>query len=228
MAAEKAVKVLEDISVDAKNDKMLRIVADTSLTGKAVGENSDKEHLSELIVKAAKSVADEKGKVDTKDIRISKKVGGVISDTYLVQGVVIDKELVHSRMPKRMEKAKIALFNCPLEVKKTEIDAQIQITDPARMNDFLAEEEASMKRMVDAIVATGANVVFCTKGVDELVQHYLAKAGIMGYRRLKESDLEAIAKATGATISGNPLEITKKELGSAGCVEERLVGEDGM
>ena len=96
------------------------------------------------------------------------------------------------------------------------------------MNDFLAEEEASMKRMVDAIVATGANVVFCTKGVDELVQHYLAKAGIMGYRRLKESDLEAIAKATGATISGNPLEITKKELGSAGCVEERLVGEDGM
>lgn len=228
MAAEKAVKILEDISVDAKNDKMLRTVADTSLTGKAVGENSDKEHLSELIVKAAKSVADEKGKVDTKDIRISKKVGGVIRDTYLVQGVVIDKELVHSRMPKRMEKAKIALFNCPLEVKKTEIDAQIQITDPARMNDFLAEEEASMKRMVDAIVATGANVVFCTKGVDELVQHYLAKAGIMGYRRLKESDLEAIAKATGATISGNPLEITKKELGSAGCVEERLVGEDGM
>ena len=228
MAAAEAVKILDEISVDAKNDKTLGIIADTSLTGKAVGDSEDKKHLSDLIVKAAKFVAGDDGRVDTKNIRISKKVGGVIRDTYIVQGVVVDKELVHSRMPRKMEDAKIALFNCGLEVKKTEIDAQIQITDPSRMNDFLAEEEAGMKAMVDHIKEVGANVVYTSKAMDELVQHYLAKAGIMGYRRLKESDLEAIAKATGATIVGNAMDLQKKDLGKAACVEEKQIGEDGM
>ena len=228
MAAAEAVKILNEIAVDAKNDKMLKTVSDTSLTGKDVGDDSDLSHLSDIIVKAAKFVADEDGRVDTKNIRITKKVGGVIADTYLVQGVVIDKELVHSRMPKISKDAKIAVFNCGLEVKKTEIDAQIQITDPSRMNDFLAEEEAGMKRMVDHIKETGATVVFTSKAIDELVQHYLTKAGIMGYRRLKESDIESIAKATGATICGEVNELTEKDLGTAGCVEEKRVGEDGM
>ncbi len=228
MAAAEATKILNDIAIDATNNTTLGIIADTSLTGKAVGEESDKKYLSDLIVKSAKFVADDKGRVDVKNIRISKKVGGVIGDTYLVQGVVIDKELVHSRMPKKIEKAKIAIFNCGLEVKKTEIDAQIQITDPTRMNDFLAEEEESMKAMVEKIKSAGANVVYTSKAMDELIQHYLSKAGIMGYRRLKESDLEAIAKATGATIVGNVNELTSKDLGRAELVEEKLVGEDGM
>ncbi len=228
MAAAEATKILNDIAIDATNNTTLGIIADTSLTGKAVGEESDKKYLSDLIVKSAKFVADDKGRVDVKNIRISKKVGGVIGDTYLVQGVVIDKELVHSRMPKKIEKAKIAIFNCGLEVKKTEIDAQIQITDPTRMNDFLAEEEAGMKAMVEKIKSAGANVVYTSKAMDELIQHYLSKAGIMGYRRLKESDLEAIAKATGATIVGNVNELTSKDLGRAELVEEKLVGEDGM
>ena len=227
MAAAEAVKILDEIAIDAKNDKILKLVASTSLTGKSIGDDQDKEFLSDLIVKAAKFVADD-GRVDTKNIRINKKVGGVIGDTYIVEGVVVDKELVHSKMPKMIKDAKIALFNCGLEVKKTEIDAQIQITDPSRMNDFLAEEEASMKAMVDHIKECGANVVYTSKAMDELVQHYLAKAGIMGYRRLKESDIEAIAKATGATIVGNVDELTSKDLGKAKLVEEKQIGEDGM
>ena len=228
MAAAEAVKILDEIAIDAKNDKTLNLVASTSLTGKSIGDEEDKAFLSGLIVKAAKFVAGDDGRVDTKNIRINKKVGGVIGDTYIVEGVVVDKELVHSKMPKKVDNAKIALFNCGLEVKKTEIDAQIQITDPSRMNDFLAEEEASMKAMVDHIKEVGATVVYTSKAMDELVQHYLAKAGIMGYRRLKESDIEAIAKATGATIVGNAMDLQKKDLGKAACVEEKQIGEDGM
>jgi len=225
MAGIKANEILKAIAVDATKDEILKKVAVTSLTGKAVGEEYDV--LAEIVVKAAKAVAED-GKVDTDNIRIEKKVGGVIGDTYLIEGVVVDKEAVHSRMPKKVENAKIALFAASLEVKKTEFDAQIQITDPAAMSAFLAEEENTMKALVEKIKEVGANVVFSSKGVDELVQHYLAKAGILGYRRLKQSDLEAIAKATGASIVGSVMEITKKDLGTAGLVEEKLVGEDGM
>ena len=225
MASDKAIEILKSIAVDATSDEILKKVAVTSLTGKAVGE--EYEALADIIVKAAKSVMED-GKVDTDNIRIEKKVGGVIGDTYLVEGVVIDKEAVHSRMPKSVPNAKIALFNAPIEVKKTEFDAQIQITDPAAMSKFLDEEENAMKAMVEKIKEVGANVVFSSKGVDELVQHYLAKAGILGYRRLKQSDLDAIAKATGGSVVGSVMEITKKDLGSAGLVEEKLVGEDGM
>ena len=219
MASTKAVEILNDIAVDVKSDKVLKQVAATALTGKSVGE--EEEALADIVVKACKSV-EENGVVDTKNIRIQKKIGGVIGDTYLVQGIVVDKEKVHSRMPTHVEKAKIALFSCPLEIKKTEFDAQIQITDPTAMSSFLAEEENELKAMVEKIKS------FSQKGVDELVQHYLAKNGILGYRRLKQSDLEAIAKATGATIVGNVQELTKNDLGTAGAVDEKLVGEDGM
>ena len=225
MAAQKAVEVLNEIAVDAKDDKILKQVAATALTGKSVGEEEDT--LADIVVKACKSV-EEDGVVDTKNIRIEKKVGGVIGETYLVQGVVIDKEKVHSRMPTHVENAKIALFSCPLEVKKTEFDAQIQITDPTSMSSFLSQEEQTLKDMVEKIKSVGATAVFCQKGVDELVQHYLAKNGILGYRRLKQSDLEAIAKATGATVVGNVMELTEADLGTAGAIDEKQVGEDGM
>ncbi len=225
MAAQKAVEVLNEIAVDAKDDKILKQVAATALTGKSVGE--EENALADIVVKACKSV-EEDGVVDTKNIRIEKKVGGVIGETYLVQGVVIDKEKVHSRMPTHIENAKIALFSCPLEVKKTEFDAQIQITDPTSMSSFLSQEEQTLKDMVEKIKSVGATAVFCQKGVDELVQHYLAKNGILGYRRLKQSDLEAIAKATGATVVGNVMELTEADLGTAGAIDEKQVGEDGM
>ncbi|MBR7153193.1 MAG: TCP-1/cpn60 chaperonin family protein [Candidatus Methanomethylophilaceae archaeon] len=225
MAAEKAIEVLESIAVDTKDDAILKKVAATALTGKSVGDQEDA--LAEIVVAACKSV-EENGKVDTKNIRIQKKVGGVIGDTELVQGVIIDKEKVHSRMPDHVDNAKIALFSCALEVKKTEFDAQIQITDPAAMASFLNQEEESMKAIVESIKAAGANVVFSQKGVDELVQHYLAKNGILGYRRLKQSDLVAIAKATGGNIVGNPAELTADDLGTADAIDEKVVGEDGM
>lgn len=225
MASNKAVEILNEIALDANNDDILKQVAITALTGKSVGD--EEGSLADIVVKACRSV-EEDGKVDTKNIRIQKKVGGVIGDSYLVQGVVIDKEKVHSRMPTHIENAKIALFSCPLEIKKTEFDAQIQITDPTAMSSFLNQEEATLKDMVEKIKAAGANVVFCQKGVDDLVQHYLAKNGILGYRRLKQSDLEAIAKATGGNIVGNIAELTEKDLGTAGAIDEKQVGEDGM
>lgn len=225
MAAVKANEILREIATDADSDEMLKKVAITSLTGKSVGDEEDA--LADITVKACKAVAED-DKVDTKNIRVQKKVGGVIGDTEIIKGVVIDKEAVHSRMPKKVVDAKIALFECSLEVKKTEFDAQIQISDPSKMSMFLDEEEKSLKAIVDNIKATGANVVFSSKGVDELVQHYMAKAGILGYRRCKQSDLEAISKATGAKIVGGSMELTADDLGHAGLVEEKLVGEDGM
>ncbi len=225
MAAAKAMEVLNNIAVDAKNDKILKQVAATALTGKSVGD--EESLLADLVVKAAKAV-EEKGVIDPKNIRLQKKVGGTIADTEIVQGIVVDKERVHSRMPEKVEKAKVAVFSCPLEIKKTEFDASIQITDPTMMSSFLSEEENTMKAMVEAIKKAGANVVYCSKGIDELVQHYLAKAGILAYRRCKASDLDAIALATGATVCGNVMEVTSKDIGTAGCVEEKKVGEDGM
>ncbi|MGI6472702.1 MAG: thermosome subunit alpha [Candidatus Methanomethylophilaceae archaeon] len=225
LAAEKAEEILNEIAVPVKDDKLLEKVAATALTGKSVGDQEEK--LSELVVKACRSI-EEDGKVEVEDIRIQKKVGESISDSSIINGIVIDKERVHPRMPKKVEGAKIALFSAPLEVKKTEFDAQIQITDPTKMNAFLEEEENSLKLMVENIKKSGANVVFSQKGIDELAQHYLSKAGIFACRRLKQSDLEAIAKATGGNVVGNVNEITEKDLGTAGTVEEKLVGEDGM
>ena len=192
LAAAKAVEVLENIAVSSKDDKILKKVSQTAMTGKSVG--GEGEHLSDLVVKAARLV-EEDGKVDTTNIKIEKKAGGVISDTYMVEGLVIDKQRVHPRMPKQIKNAKIALFTTQMENKKPEVDAQISITDPVAMQSFLNREDETLKEMVDKCKEVGANVVFVQKGVDDLVQHYMAKAGIYCCRRLKQSDIEAVAKA---------------------------------
>ena len=225
LAAEKAVEILNSIAVPSDDDKLLRKVAETAMTGKSVGGES--EHLANIIVKAARDVQEGKS-VDTSNIKIEKKAGGVINDTYLVKGLVIDKQRVHPRMPKVVPKAKIALFTTALENKKPEVSAEISISDPLTMQSFLNEEDATLKAMVDKIASVGANVVFCQKGVDDLVQHYLAKAGILCFRRLKESDMIAISKATGGSLVGEVMEIRAKDLGTADEVAEKEVGAESM
>ena len=225
LAAEKAVEILNSIAVPSDDDKLLRKVAETAMTGKSVGGES--EHLANIIVKAARDVQEGKS-VDTSNIKIEKKAGGVINDTYLVKGLVIDKQRVHPRMPKVVPKAKIALFTTTLENKKPEVSAEISISDPLAMQSFLNEEDATLKAMVDKIASVGANVVFCQKGVDDLVQHYLAKAGILCFRRLKESDMIAISKATGGSLVGEVMEIQAKDLGTADEVAEKEVGAESM
>ena len=224
LAAAKAVEVLNGIAVQS-NDDMLKKVSITALTGKSVG--GEDEFLSDLIVKACKAV-EENGVVDTDSILMEKKVGGIIKDSYMIEGLVIDKQRVHPRMPKVVKDAKIALFTAQMENKKTEVDAQISITAPSAMQSFLDQEQENLRAMVDKVVQTGANVVFCQKGVDDLVQHYLAKAGVFCCRRLKQSDIEAIAKATGAKLVGEILELKPSDLGSAEQVEEKEVGTDSM
>ena len=225
LAAEKAVEILNSIAVPSDDDKLLRKVAETAMTGKSVG--GEGEHLANIIVKAARDVQEGKS-VDTSNIKIEKKAGGVINDTYLVKGLVIDKQRVHPRMPKVVPKAKIALFTTALENKKPEVSAEISISDPLTMQSFLNEEDATLKAMVDKIASVGANVVFCQKGVDDLVQHYLAKAGILCFRRLKESDMIAISKATGGSLVGEVMEIQAKDLGTADEVAEKEVGAESM
>ncbi len=225
LAAEKAVEILNKIAVSSDDDKLLKEVAGTAMTGKSIG--GEGEHLSELIVKAARAVQVD-GKVDTANIKIEKKTGGNISETYMVEGLVIDKQRVHPRMPKVVNKAKIALLTTPLENKKPEVSAEISISDPTYMQSFLNEEEATLKAMVDKIASAGANVIFCQKGVDDLVQHYLAKAGILCFRRLKESDMVALSKATGGNLVGEIMEIKPSDLGVAAKVEEKEVGTESM
>jgi len=224
-----AVKVLDSIAVDVKDDKCLLKVADTAMTGKSVGGSGD--YLSKLSVDAVKAVSethDGKTVVDISNIKVETKTGGAISDSELINGLVIDKEKVHPRMPKKVENAKIAIVSAALEIKKTEVEAKIQIRDPASMQRFLDEEEATLKKMVDKIQATGANVVFCQKGMDDLVQHYLAKAGIYACRRLRESDMEKVAKATGGNVVGNIDSLTANDLGTADVVEEKKIAEEAM
>ncbi len=225
MAAAKAVEILNEIAVNADDDKLLKKVSETAMTGKSVG--GEGEHLSDIVVKACRAVQ-ENGKVDTDNIKIEKKMGGVINDTYMIEGLVIDKQRVHPRMPKIVKGAKIALLTAAMEQKKTEVDAHISITDPSSMQSFLDQEEAHLKSMVDKVKEVGANVVFCQKGVDDLVQHYMAKSGIFCCRRLKQSDMEAVAKATGATLVGQYTELKASDLGTADCVEEKEVGTDSM
>ena len=226
MAADKAVEVIKSMAVDATDDKMLKKVAMTALVGKSVG--GEQSHLADVIVKAVRAIESDDGKVNTDHIRVEKKVGGVIRDTYLVEGVVVDKQRVHSRMPKSVSNAKIALISVAFENKKTEMDAEISITDPMAMQSFLNQEESYLKSLVDKVVSTGANVVFCQKGVDDLVQHYFAKSGVFVCRRLKQSDMEDLVRATGGRIIGNILEMQATDLGSAALVEEKLVGTESM
>lgn len=231
MAAAEAIKILDTIAIPVtpSDVDLLKKVAQTAMTGKSVGGQRD--FLAALAVKAIKSVADKvdgKWTVDVDNIKVEKKTGGSIADTDTIEGIVIDKERVHPRMAKLVKDAKIALLTSPLEIKKTEVEAKIQIRDPSAMQRFLDEEENTLKAMVDKIKSSGANVVFCQKGIDDLVQHYLAKADIFACRRLKESDIEKISRATGAVIVGKLDELSSKDLGKAALVEEKKIGEADM
>lgn len=228
-AASRALEILEKLAqnIDSNDDEMLKKIAETSMISKLV--SADKEYLAELAVKAVRHVMTEedgKVKIDLDDIKIEKKQGGSIRDTIFVDGIVLDKEVVHSNMPRRVENAKIALINAPLEIKKTEFDARINITSPDQLKMFIEEEHRLLKEMVDKIVSTGANVVICQKGIDDIAQHYLAKAGILAVRRVKQSDMEKISKATGARIVNNIEELGSEDLGTADFVEERKIEED--
>ncbi len=223
-AAEKAQELLNGIAIDAEDRETLVKVAMTAMTGK--GTEKAREPLARLVVDAVKQV-EENGEVETDHIKIEKKDGAIADESTLVQGVIIDKERVHPGMPKKVEDAKLALLNCPIEVKETEVDAEIRITDPAQMQAFIDQEEQMIRDMVYAIADTGAKVVFSQKGIDDLAQHYLAKAGIMAVRRVKKSDMEKLAKATGAKVVTNIDDLSSNDLGEAGQIsEKRISGEE--
>ena len=231
MAAEKAQEILDKIAIKVNPDdeETLLKIASTSITGKSA--EAHRELLAKLAVEAVKQVAekeDGKYRIDIDNIKIEKKPGESVDESELIRGVVIDKEVVHPRMPKRVEGAKIALIGDALEVKKTETDAKINITSPDQLFDFIEQEERMLKEMVEAIAKTGANVVFVQKGIDDLAQHYLAKYGIMAVRRVKKSDMEKLAKATGAKIVTNIRDLTPEDLGEAEVVEQRKVAGENM
>jgi archaeal chaperonin len=227
-AAEKAQVLLDEMSekVSTSDKSILKKIAMTAMTGK--GAESAKELLSELVIDAIMQVADEDGSTSREDIKIEKKVGSGIDDSELIRGLVIEKERVHSAMPKKIQKAKVLLLDTAIEVKNTETDAKIQITDPSQMEAFLKQEESIIKKMTDKIEKSGATVVFCQKGIDDLAQYYLAKAGIYATRRVKKSDIEKLARATGASIITNIETITPEILGYAGTVEEIKIGDEEM
>ncbi|MBW2967622.1 TCP-1/cpn60 chaperonin family protein [Candidatus Woesearchaeota archaeon] len=231
MAADKAQEILESMGepVSMRDTAVLKKVGMTAMVGKSA--ESAKEMLADLTVEALKNIAEEvNGKVyiDKEDIKIEKKVGGRVEDTTLVKGIVLDKEKVHSAMPRQVMSAKIALVDSALEIKNTEIDAKIQITDPNQLQNFLDMEEKMLRDMVSKLEAAGANVVFCQKGIDDLAQHYLAKKGIYACRRVKKSDMEKLAKATGGSIVTNLDDLSGKDLGKSGLVEECKVGDEEM
>ncbi len=228
MASVKALLILEGFAITVKpNDTdILKKIAQTALTGK--NAEVSKEQLCEILVKAITFIADPDGKVDIGHINVEKKVGGAVDDTNLIEGMVIDKERAHPNMPKSVKNAKILLLNAALEFKKTEVNAKINISSPGQAQAFLDGEEQMVHTMVEKVVKSGANVLFCQKGIDDVAQHYLAKAGILATRRVKKSDIENLARATGATIVNSIDAITAKDLGSAGLVEERKVSGDEM
>jgi thermosome len=227
-AADKSMEILKGlaVSVSTKDEDLLRTIAITAMTGK--GSQAAREELADMAVKAVRAVVDEDGTVDTDNITVEKKVGGGITDSLLVSGVVIDKDRLHPSMPKSVTDARIALLNAAVEIEKTEVDAKIQITSPDQLQAFLDQEEKMLKDMVDKIVATGANVLFVQKGIDDLAQHFLAKAGIYTLRRVKKSDMEKLARATGGRVVTSIHEISKDDLGKAGLVEEKKVSDEKM
>jgi thermosome len=230
-AVQKAMETINTIAtpVDIEDRETLRKVALTAMASKAVGPA--KEHLAEIAIDAVKQIAEQWGDrrvADIDNIQIIKKTGKSLFESQLIGGVIIDKEVVHSGMPKKIEDAKIALLDCPLEIEKTEISAEIRIRDPTQMKAFLDQETKMLKQMVEKIKASGANVVLCQKGIDDMAQHFLAKEGIMAARRIKQSDMEKLARATGARIITDLEDLTSSDLGMAGLVEERKIGEDKM
>ncbi|MFZ8854833.1 MAG: thermosome subunit beta, partial [Thermofilaceae archaeon] len=230
-ALEKAQEVIraKAIKVSLDDEETLKKVAMTAMRSKAVAALRD--YFADIAVKAVKQVAeyvDGEVRVDVDNIQIIKKRGGSFLDTQLVYGIVVDKEVVHPAMPKRVENARIALLDAPLEIEKTEIDAEIRISSPEQMHQFLEEEERILREMVEKIKEAGANVVFCQKGVDDVAQYYLARAGILAVRRVKKSDMEKLARATGARILTRVEDITPEALGTAKLVEERKVADEKM
>jgi archaeal chaperonin len=230
-ASIEALRTLDKIAIKVKTDDrdLLAKIANTSMYSKLVSEDSPV--LSKIVVDATQMIAElnEKTKtlkVDLDNIKVEKKAGGSMQDTSLIKGIVLDKEVVHSGMPKRIEKAKIALINSPLEIEKTEMSAEIRINDPQQMQMFLEEENNMLRAMVEKVKSSGATVLLCQKGIDDLAQHYLAKDGILAVRRVKESDMLKLTKATGARLVNNIDDLSSKDLGSADVVEERKVETD--
>jgi thermosome len=232
-ASQKAINILRELAVkvNPQDKDFLNKIAQTSMASKMVAGNS--QHLSSVIVDSVLAVAEkfsndnkENAKVDIDNIKVEKKAGGSINDTQIIHGMVLDKEVVHGEMPKRIENAKIALLNCPLEIEKTEFDSKLNINSPEQMQRFLDEENKMLKTMVDKISSSGANAVLCEKGIDDVAQHYLAKAGILAVKRIKESDIYKLSKAIGARIITNIEELSKDDLGFADLVEERKVQTD--
>jgi len=229
-ASQKAIDIFRRIAVkiDADDKGFLNKIARTSMASKIVSGSS--EYLSTIVVDCIAAVNEKSsiGKitVDMDNIKVEKKPGGSINDSQIVRGIVLDKEIVHGGMPKRIEKAKISLVNSALEIEKTEFDAKLNINSPDQMQRFLDEENKMLKSMVDKISSAGANVVLCQKGIDDIAQHYLAKKGIMAVRRIKESDMSKLSKATGARVITNIEESNATDLGYAELVEERKVETD--
>jgi len=230
-AADKALEILEDIAVSVKSEdkSFLKKVAMTSMASKLVAGN--REYLADIATSAVLHVARRVGgesKVDLDDVMVEKKPGESLVDTELIEGLVLDKEVVHSDMPKRVEDARIALVDAALEVKKTEFDAKLNIESPEQIEAFLKEEEKMLRDMAEKITGKDANVLISQKGIDDLVQHFLARKGVLAIRRAKKSDMEKLAKATGGKIVANLDDLAKKDLGYAKLVEERKIGDDKM
>ena len=228
-ASEKSLEILDEIAKKVQdNDKetLLKIAA-TSMESKLISEDSD--FLSKIVVDAILKITEtknQKSSVDLDNIKVEKKAGGSITDTALVKGIVLDKEIVHSGMPTKIQQAKIALINTALEIEKTEMSAEIRINDPTQMQMFLEEENRMLKSMVDKLHSIGTNVVICQKGIDDMAQHFLAKYGILGVRRVKESDMTKLAKATGGRITTNLEDISEKDLGTSDLVHQKKVESD--
>ncbi|MCE2614557.1 MAG: TCP-1/cpn60 chaperonin family protein [Nitrosopumilus sp. (ex Thoosa mismalolli)] len=228
-AAEKTLEIYSELSKKIKSDdrESLLKIATTSMQSKLISEDSDS--LSKIVVDAILSIATKKGEeytVDLENIKVEKKSGGSIQDTQIVKGIVLDKEIVHSGMPTKIEKAKIALLNSALEIEKTEMSSEIRITDPTQMQMFLEEENRMLKTMVDKLHDVGSNVLICQKGIDDIAQHYLAKHGIMAVRRVKESDMIKLSKATGGRVISNLDDLSEKDLGTADIAHQKKVESD--
>jgi thermosome len=230
-AVQKAIETINKVAVpvDINDSKTLLKVALTSTSGKAIG--AAREHLAEIAIEAVKLITEKRGDkmlADIDNIQLVKKTGKSLLESQLVRGIIVDKEVVHPGMPKKKENAKIALLDSALEIEKTEMSAEIRIKDPTQMKAFLDQETDMLKEMADKIKAAGADVVFCQKGIDDMVQHFLSKEGIIAARRIKESDMEKLARATGGRIVSDIKDLKAKDLGLAGMVEERKIGEDKM
>jgi len=231
LAVNEALKILNELEhpVDIGDEDSLKNIAMTAMTGKSI--EMDKEDLADIVVEAVKHIAEKEDgeySADIDDIKVVKKAGASVNKTKMIDGVILDKDRPHEGLPQGIDDAKIALINSPLEVKETEIDTEVKITDTNQVQQFLDEEEKNIREMVEKLEDVGANVLLCQKGIDDLAQHHLAKKGIFALRRVKKSDMKKLSKATGANIITNIDDITEEDLGEAGQVEEKTVVDEKM